>query len=430
MKSGNSIISTIVILLLCLGIPLYFIRYGIYFPMDLNNVLYTIGKFAGFSAFMIFTLQYFWTARFHIFENFVPYDRRVAIHRTMGFSGFMVVVLHPLLILASYNMMGRSMYVSSAIIYGFAALLILLLIVGSTFLGRLWRVKFETWKKIHYVTFIVLTLAFVHSMGIGSDLFGINRILWIILWGSHVLLMLGKISAKISTWKTSYKVQNVIHESPGNTTLIIDKPKRKWTAGQFGFLSLKRDNKWEGWHPFSITSNNREDYLSVTIKSLGDFSNTIGETQFGDPVKLNPGFGGFTIDRHEDEKYTMIAGGVGITPIYSILKDLKDKNNPPEIRLLYTVHHESEILFREEFDKWFSEIDNWNCTYVVTSQPDWSGVSGRLTPKKTLHLCDNKLDGIYFLCGPSPMTKSIGKFLRDNGVSKNRIVMEYFVFLP
>jgi predicted ferric reductase len=430
MKSERTIISTIVILFLCLGVPLYFIRSSIYFPMDLNSLLYMIGKYAGFSAFILFTLQYFWTARFHFLEGLVPYDRRVAIHRTLGFLGFMVLILHPVLILASYNMMGMSMYISGDIIYGFAALLLLLLIIASTFLGRIWRVKFESWKKIHYVTFIVLTLAFIHSMGIGSDLFGINRILWILLWSSHAALMLGKFASNIKTWNRTYKVQEVIIENSGNTTLKIDKPKRSWAAGQFGFLSLKRNNKWEGWHPFSITSNNREEYLSVTIKSLGDFSNTISETDVGDPVKLNPGFGGFTLDRHKDSKYTMMAGGVGVTPIYSILKDLKDKKPPPDIRLLYTVHHESEILFREELDKWFSEIPNWDITYIVTSQPDWPGVSGRLTPKKAQSLCENNLSGTFFLCGPAAMTKSIEKFLRENGVPKRCIVTEHFVFLP
>ena len=137
MKPGRTFLSSTIIILFSLGLPLFLIWGGLSFPMELDLMLYNMGKFAGFSAFLIFTMQYLWTARFHSFERIVPYDRRVAIHRTLGFSGFMMVVVHPVLILLSYNLIGMSLYISSEILIGFSALLILLLIVGSTFLGRL-----------------------------------------------------------------------------------------------------------------------------------------------------------------------------------------------------------------------------------------------------------------------------------------------------
>ena len=76
----------------------------------------------------------------------------------------------------------------------------------------------------------------------------------------------------------------------------------------------------------------------------------------------------------------MIAGGLGITPIYAMCKRLKTMKNPPEVCLIYKVHHESEILFRKGLDSWFRSIPNWKLFYVVTSQPDWKGITGRLRP--------------------------------------------------
>ncbi len=430
-KKGTAFIpSTLMIIILVLGLPFFILRESLYFTSELSILLYLAGKYFGLSAFILFTLQYIWTARFHFFERFLPYDRRVAIHRTLGFTGFLFLILHPLFIMVSYNITGRSIYMALPIYLGFLSLLLILVIVASTFLGRIWQVPFESWKIIHFTTFAILTLAFIHSLWIGSDFYGLNRFLWIFIWCSHAIILFGKAYSKIRTWNHKYTVKKIIIENPGTTTLTLDKPETFWKAGQFTFLSLKRNNKWESWHPFSIISNPEDDNLSVTIKSLGDFTNTISKTSVGDPVKLNPGFGGFTLDRHRDEKYTFIAGGVGITPIYSLLKELHIRDDNYDVKLIYTAHHESELLFRKELETWFDDHENWQLTFVVTSQPDWKGVKGRLTNNKVLEICENDLTGTFFLCGPMLLVKSLTTFLKTEGVSKRNIVTEYFVFLP
>jgi len=108
MNSGNRIGNSL-ILLLCIGIPVFFIRGDLPPSMNLNRFIYVAGKFAGFGAFVIFGLQYLWTTRFHFLEKWMPYDRRVAVHRSLGFAGFMVLILHPLLILVFYNLTGSPM---------------------------------------------------------------------------------------------------------------------------------------------------------------------------------------------------------------------------------------------------------------------------------------------------------------------------------
>jgi len=398
--------------------------------MNLNRFIYVAGKFAGFGAFVIFGLQYLWTTRFHFLEKWMPYDRRVAVHRSLGFAGFMVLILHPLLILVFYNLTGSRLYMSQSVLLGGAAMILIIIVAGTTFLGRIWQIRYEVWKKIHWITFIILTAAFIHSIRIGSDLYGLNRSLWFVLWFSHLGVLAGKIIAKISAWSRIYKIRNVLHECPGTTTLIMDKPDRSYIPGQFGFLSLKKAGPLEGWHPFSITSNRDEEYFSMTVKDLGDFTDRLQSVAPGEPVRLNPGFGGFTAEKHKSSKYVMIAGGVGITPVYSILKSFQKEEHPPAVHLVYSVHHESKILFRENLTDWFSWTPGWQITIVVTSQPDWEGIKGRLTPEKAFELCSRDRESTYFLCGPSGMIHGIRNYLEKKGVPGSRIVSEYFIFLP
>jgi ferredoxin-NADP reductase len=98
--------------------------------------------------------------------------------------------------------------------------------------------------------------------------------------------------------------------------------------------------------------------------------------------------------------------------------------------LIYSVHQESDILFRKDLDSWFDRTPNWQLFYVVTSQPDWDGLNLRLTTDKLDTLLGEDLPGTFFLCGPLGLIQSIRKHLFGRSVKKKRVRKEEFVFLP
>lgn len=429
-------ISKLAILVLCvffifsIGLPGVIIGRAVSFPFEANDFFYILGKYFGFLAFFIFLFQYLWTAKVKIFERFISFDRRVTIHRTLGFLGILTLSLHPIFILGTYAARGNLLVVTLPLGLGVGAFLILLLIAGSTFLGRIWGVRYETWKHFHWFTFVVITLAFFHSFKLGSDINGFFRPFWAALWGIHAVMMIMKLIHKARKSSLTYEIMKVRRETPGVITLIMEKPKVSYKPGQFGFLSVRLDKRWEAWHPFSMTSVDTENYLSMTIKALGDFTNRIPDVKAGDLAKLDVAYGDFSPYVAKDSRYIMIAGGVGITPIYSICKELQFRSKPPEVILLYSVHHESDILFKMDFDSWFSRIPGWELHYVVTSQPDWKGDRGRLTPGKVKSLLTDNLSGTFFLCGPLGLIRSIRKYLLQQGIPRKKIRQEQFVFLP
>jgi predicted ferric reductase len=360
----------------------------------------------------------------------MSFDRRVSLHRALGFLGILTVSLHPILILGTYAAEGISLFVTLPLAYGFGSFLILLLIAGSTFLSRIWGVRYEVWKYMHWFTFAVITLAFFHSFRMGSDIYGFFRYLWLALWILHAATIVVKFIHRASRWMKHYEVKEVKEECRGVFSLIMDRPEAAYLPGQFGFLSARLNGKWQIWHPFSLTSTDDENFLSMTIKGLGDFTNHIGDIKKGERVKLDVAYGGFCPELVKDERYVMVAGGVGITPIYAMCKRLKTIKNPPEVVLLYTVHHESEILFREDLDMWFERIPRWKLYYIVTSQPDWQGLTGRLTPERVESLLQKDLSGTFFLCGPLALIRATRKFLVAKGIPRRKIREEQFVFLP
>ena len=427
-KLGGTLISAFV--LFSVAVAAIAVSQSVTAQMDIASYLHVTGNFLGILAYLIFAIQYLWTAKIRVVERLLPYDRRIAIHRTFGFLGITAVTLHPLFVLGAVAVRGVGISVSPPIVLGFISLVLLFLVGASTSLSRIWGVRYEIWKKIHWVTFAVLTLAFVHSLQLGGDIHGLFRGFWIALYGLHVLIILSKFTHKIVNWSRHYRISAVEESGPNVRTLHFDKPRRSHLPGQFAFVSLKTDGRWSQWHPFSITSTDTEDSLTVAIKATGDFTSSVGQVQVGDMAKVDSGYGGFSPVFAPDSRYVMIAGGIGIAPIYGILKDLRRQESPPEVVLLYTVHHESDIIFREELDQWFDELSDWKRIYVVTSQPHWAGERDRLTPDRAIQLCDNSTAGTFFLCGPSQMVRAMRRHLRSLGVPNKRIQRELFEFLP
>ena len=206
MISKLAIVLLIFLILIVFGLPLVIVAGSGFFLTTGIDLIYLLGKYFALAAFLVLTLQYVWTAKFRFLESLVSYDQRVAIHRTLGFLSILVLSLHPIMILGTYAIWQIPLVLTPPIALGFAAFLILLMIAGSTFLGRIWGVRYETWKKLHWLNFAVLTVAFIHSLRIGSDLYGWRRIFWIALWGVHLLTLLSKLWHKVRVWRPTYEI--------------------------------------------------------------------------------------------------------------------------------------------------------------------------------------------------------------------------------
>ena len=430
----TNLLSTLILtvsVVISIAVPAIVVAPTVYFPMEPSELIYLLGRLFGLVAFFIISFQYLWTAKLRILERIRSYDGRVSAHRTMGFLGILLLSLHPIFVLMANAMWGIGFVITLPIGLGFIAFIVLLVIAGSTFLGRIWGVKYETWKKIHWLNFAVLTIAFIHSLQLGSDVKqGPTRVLWFVLWVIHLAILLGKFIHKFNAWRTRVKIVGVRKDSPDTMTLTLENPRKPYVPGQFAFLSLPIQGTWSSWHPFSLTSHPKEDELSMTIKASGDFTGQIRNLQVGETARIDVGYGAFSPIFARDKRYIFIAGGVGITPIYAVLKELRQHEEKPDLVLNYCVQHEGGILFREDLDTWFSEHENWKINYICSRQADWPGPKGRLTPDMLSELLDGNFDATFFLCGPIGLVSGLVRYLSKRGVPKSKIRREQFVFLP
>jgi 3-phenylpropionate/trans-cinnamate dioxygenase ferredoxin reductase subunit len=203
--------------------------------------------------------------------------------------------------------------------------------------------------------------------------------------------------------------------------------------GQFAWLTLRSSPFADREHPFSFSSSAEDpNRLGFTIRALGDFTGQIGEVRPGERVYLDGPHGAFTTDRHDHAAgFVFIAGGVGITPIMSILRTLADRGDCRPLALIYANRDWEGVTFREEIEalRTTGRLD-LRVVYVLERPPEgWDGERGFVTAEVLRrHLPRSERRNVYevFMCGPQPMMDAVERALIGLGVDMGDIHTERF----
>jgi predicted ferric reductase len=305
----------------------------------------------------------------------------------------------------------------------------------------LWREKikleYTRWRIWHGIlATMVVALAMIHVVLAGHYInTPVKQGLWIgygVFWVG--LLAYVRIFKPVMLLQRPYRVAQVVQER-GNAWTLVVKPDghtgMRFLPGQFAWLTAWKSPFSESEHPFSFSSSaaNPEE-VSFTIKELGDFTSTIKEMEPGQKVYLDGPFGAFSLDRHPHAKgYVFIAGGIGITPVMSMLRTLKDRGDPRPLILIYGNNEWEDITFREEIESMQQDL-NLKVVHVLAEPGEgWQGERGFITAEiLDRYLPEERETNVYeiFICGPPPMMDAVEKTLPQLGVSLGDFHSERF----
>jgi ferredoxin-NADP reductase len=209
--------------------------------------------------------------------------------------------------------------------------------------------------------------------------------------------------------------------------LAIPDAAFRFLPGQWVDLSIEVDGMTHT-SGYSITTSpihQGEIELAIKASARHPVARWIHErAAVGDRVRVSQGQGPFVYLPEMSDNVVLIGGGVGVTPLLSIFRHVRDAKLPTQVHLVYSVSDSREILFRDELEAAVRTHDNLHVSITVT-QPDpaWHGLTGRIDPVK-LHALDVPDDTLYYLCGPKGMVEDISTLLHDLGVPMNRIIFE------
>ncbi len=207
-----------------------------------------------------------------------------------------------------------------------------------------------------------------------------------------------------------------------NIKSFVFKPKANitWTAGQYLIYSLSHKNEdLRGkMRFFTISSSPFQKHITITtriFKTASSFKKTLDNLKIGEEIEAKGPDGDFTFDNPK-ELSVFIAGGIGITPFISIIRQLNFENKPINITLLYANKTKS-IAFKNELEEIAKNHKEFKIHFVFFPKR----IDGNILSKFT----KNKKTG-FFVSGPDPMVDSVTKILLDLGVLEDNIKQDYF----
>lgn len=179
----------------------------------------------------------------------------------------------------------------------------------------------------------------------------------------------------------------------------------------------------------SFSSSPTKEYIEVTKRlSNSAFSAHLRELKIEESI-LMQGPMGNCIYKEEYRKIGFLIGGIGITPVISILEYMIEKKLDTDIVLVYSNRNNAEIAFRPEIDKWAKENKKMRVFYTVTDCESDDGVcmhghiNGDILKEKIQDLPQRR----FFLYGPPGMVNAMKDLCIEYGCDKNKVMAENFV---
>ena len=315
-------------------------------------------------------------------------------------------------------------------VIAFTGIVIIVLITLApriSFLNKLTGGDYDDWKKLKRFIGIFFILAFIHSLTIPNALHALIAITWVEMFFviGTVSYLYTEIFGGFLKKFLPYKVEAVKHPNNSSTEVILrakKEPIQKQRAGQFLFVRFPGNKTLNESHPFTISSAPSEDVLRLTIKASGNFTRDLfSNLKAGADAIIEGAYGMFDY-KLGGEKQIWIAGGIGLTPFLSFIRDM-DGNLAHDVDFYYNVRHPEEALFVDEIEAAAKKNPR------LRPHVRYSSKDGSLTIEHILANAGGNVSGHHiYLCGPLPMTQSFEQKFLALGVPKEHIHYEEFNF--
>jgi ferredoxin-NADP reductase len=236
-------------------------------------------------------------------------------------------------------------------------------------------------------------------------------------------------------WQFETSVLEVIRRTQDIKTVRFDVSSRKdvrYKAGQYFYVVIKVGEQ-EAEHHFTISSSPTETekagYLEFTKRiTTSDYSQALDHMKPGDWAKLQGPEGNFTLPRKKAD-LVFLSGGIGITPLRSMLRYIADKGLEHNVVLIYGNNNWESVAFRDELEQIASTHNGIRVEYVLSGPdfpPGWRGKKGYITKQIVAEVVPDYKERTFYLSGPLKMVLSLEEQLAAINIPKRQIKRDYF----
>lgn len=354
-------------------------------------------------------------------------DKMYITHRRVATTAFLLLFVHLLTVPISINDMRIGNYIAIIAFTGIVSIVLVTLAPRIPFLSKfLTGETYDGWKRLHRFIGIFFILGFIHSLTVKA-LDALIPITWV-----QMFFILGTVSylyteifGSLFKKYVPYTVDAVKHPNQSTTEVTLRPrklPIQRQRAGQFLFVHFPQDKVLNESHPFTISSAPQEDVLRLTIKASGDFTRYLfGNLKPAMNAVIEGAYGMFDY-KTGGQKQIWIAGGIGLTPFLSFIRDMNG-SLAHDVDFYYTVRHPEEALFVNEI----RAADERNPR--LRTHIRFSATEGSLTIDHILKSVNGSITDYHvYMCGPLPMIQAFEKKFLELGLPPDQIHFEEFNF--
>jgi predicted ferric reductase len=377
-----------------------------------------VGEMLSSWVITVLAINFLMATRAKVIERiFGGLDKMYMVHRRAGIFAVAFLILHFIVIPKSPEFaIGKPMGLLALVL-----ILIGVIISAAPVFKR--KIKYHKWINFHKSMGLFYVIGIAHSFNVStltSELPIVRTYVYgwafigIVAWIYRAFLY------NIFNKKLDYTVQTIKHFADDTMEILLapDTKKLAFDAGQFAFVAYDGINGNEP-HPFTISNHPGDDHLRFTVKALGDYTADLQTSlKNGTKAKVQGAFGQFDFKKGQHRKQLWLAGGIGITPFLSFLREV---DTDYSVMLVWSIKSIDQANYKNEIESIVAQKNNID--FVL-----WDSDSkGRFSIDKKYKSATIKNHSI-FICGPEVMRESYIKQLLEKGVSIQDIHYEEFSF--
>jgi predicted ferric reductase len=286
------------------------------------------------------------------------------------------------------------------------------------------RLPRETWWLIHLFMYLAIAISFAHVLALGPSFVGhpLTQIVWSVAWAATAGLVLCYRFGLpvVRSLRHRLVVAEVRSEGPGVTTVICSGrrlDKLAVAGGQFFFWRFLTPRMWWQAHPYSLSALPQPPYLRITVKGVGDHSASLARLRPGTKVVIEGPYGAFTKHAQQNRRALLLAAGIGVTALRSLLEDLP-RNSAPVV-VLRATRAEDMVLARE-----VAELVRYRHGKLhKLTGPREEAV---LDERSLLRLVPDLQDRDVYVCGPEGFVADMADLAKRLGIPDEAVHHEAF----
>ena len=401
-------------------------------PTDVFN---SLGRLLGIVAAVLVMMQLVLVSRNPVVERAFGHDRTTTLHTLSGKIAFVAMIAHMTIITLTHGQYDGRSYADQFIHQMQASWFMLAAVIGFWVFTlavlvsiKPWRRawKYQNWHAVHLLMYVAIILVIPHQFLEGSTFRdgGFAWWYWFTLYAIAIasLVVFRVLVPLVQYSKRGLRVQSVQRLDDGSTTVVIggNVAAINARAGQFFLWRFLARGHWREAHPYSLSEAPDGSNLRITVKPSGDGSAAVADLKAGTRVMAEGPLGVFHEETRIGSSLVLIAAGIGITPIRSMLADAKADE---AITVIVRARSRDEAPLLDEVERLADEKSATLHVIIGERGIGWAS-AGQPAALSTLVPSVDSAD--VFICGPKPWADAVEKDAVAAGVRADAIHREKF----